>query len=109
MNRVPLPGGVNTYLSLSHASGSVIDHVISNSTEAKAAVSSDGSFIGDHFPLIGSLKLEIRSSPIPVKRPAKLPPSLRAGDTGGLRRLNDALKRKFVGNLEAYSVEEITE
>ena len=57
MSRVSLPEGVTTYMSLSHSKGSVIDHVISNPPNARSQVTPDGSFVGDHFPLIGSLLL----------------------------------------------------
>ena len=38
-----------------------------------------------------------------------MPPCLRAHDKGGLRRLNEALEKKFHGDPGAYTVEEITE
>ena len=82
MSRVPLPLGTSAYLSLAHSKGSVIDHVISNSQQARASVIADGSFIGDHFPIIGSLGIEVLDKPSPNKRPASMPPCLRAGDSG---------------------------
>ena len=107
-SRIGLPPGTTTYRSLSRASGSVIDHVISNS-EASANVAEDGSFAGDHYPVIGGIKLESMGVPIPVKIEAKIPKTIQPGDVGGLRRLNEAITKEFPGDLTGHSVEEITE
>ena len=107
-SRVGLPPGMTTYRSLSKASGSVIDHIISNS-KATANVEEDGSFVGDHYPMIGGIKLESMGDPIPVKIEAKIPKTIQPGDAGGLRRLNEAIMKKFPGDLTGHSVEEITE
>ena len=107
--RIPLPVGVTTYRSLANAHGSVIDHIVSNEREATSKVSEDGAFIGDHFPIIGSLRLRAKASNTPVKIEARIPPNLQAGDVGGLRRLNQAMMKHFTGDASNHSIEDITE
>ena len=89
--------------------GSVIDHIVSNEKEATSKVSEDGAFIGDHFPIIGSLRLRAKASNPPVKIEARIPPNLQAGDVGGLRRLNQAMMKHFTGDASNHSIEDITE
>ena len=107
-SRVGLPAGITTYRSLARASGSVIDHIVSN-TNATANVTEDGSFAGDHYPLIGGIKLNSLGSPMPVKIAAKMPQTIQPGDVGGLRRLNHAIMKRFPGDVTSHSVDEITE
>ncbi len=44
-----------------------------------------------------------------MKIKLKPPPTLRSGDKGGLRRLQESLKKKFSGDLSEYSIGEITD
>ena len=91
--RIPFLESTTTFRSLAGSGwGSTIDHVLSNRKGSLARVSADGLFSGDHFPIIGTILLQAGSAPRPAEIEIKLPPSLRAGDKGGLRRLARIIK-----------------
>ena len=93
--RLPFLESTTTFRSLAGAGwGSTIDHVLSNRKGSTARVSADGLFSGDHFPIIGTIYLQAGNAVRPPKIEIKLPPSLRAGDNGGLKRLEEAIKKE---------------
>ena len=55
--RVPFQGASSTYRNMGDKKfvSITIDHVLSNTEGSEAWVSSDGLFVGDHFPVIGIL------------------------------------------------------
>ena len=100
--RLPFLESTTTFRSLAGAGwGSTIDHVLSNRNGSTARVSADGLFSGDHFPIIGTIYLQAGNAVRPPKIEIKLPPSLRAGDNGGLKRLEEAMKKKLTGTLDS--------
>ena len=96
-------------LHLGNYNGASIDHVLANCGGVSSCVSSDGLYIGDHFPVVASLEtgspLITHKSRIVVTPPSKL----KSSDKGGLRRMARALERKFQGDLSTYSIVAITE
>ncbi len=72
-------------------------------------MSSDGLYIGDHFPVVASL---VTGSPLVIRKPrleVTLPVKLKSSDKGGLRRISRSLERKFQGDLSTYSIVAITD
>ena len=55
--RIPFQGVTSTYRNMGDKKfvSTTIDHVLSNTKGGEAWVSSDGLFVGDHFPIIGVL------------------------------------------------------
>ena len=76
--------------------GSSIDHVLSNRGSVESYVTSDGLYIGDHFPVVAVIRTD---SPSVVRNrlEVKAPPRLKSSDKGGLRRLNRAISKRFSG------------
>ena len=71
-------------------------------------MTSDGLYIGDHFPVIAVIKTDspsVRKNRLEVKAP----PRLKSSDKGGLRRLNRALAKEFSGDISTYSIAAITD
>jgi hypothetical protein len=64
--RIPFQGAASTYRNIGDKEFvfTTIDHVISNTDSSEAWVSSDGLFVGDHFPVIGV----ISADKVPPKR-----------------------------------------
>ena len=67
--RIPYHGAASTYRNMGDKKfvSTTIDHVLSNTVDSEAWVSSDGLFVGDHFPVIGAISAD-RSPPKRSKR-----------------------------------------
>ncbi len=79
-------------LYLGSYQGSSIDHVLSNRGSVESYVTSDGLYMGDHFPVVAVIKTD---SPSVVRNRLEVnaPPRLKSADKGGLWRLNRALEK----------------
>ena len=95
-------------LYLGSYQGSSIDHVLSNRGSVESYVTSDGLYIGDHFPVIAVIKTDCPSV-VRNRLEVKAPLRLKSSDKGGLRRLNRALERKFSGDISTYTIAAITD
>ena len=80
-----------------------------NTDSSEAWVSSDGLFVGDHFPVIGVISAD-KVPPNRSKRLAvRLPATIKAGDKGARKRLTASLEKALKGNLSGWSVSQITD
>ncbi len=110
-SRIPLADGATTYrnLSCNGIRGATIDHILGNFEVHSARVSEDGLFTGDHFPVLATLQIEGPGTKPSKKIKVKPPPTIKAGDKGGLRRLQESLKKRFNGDLSEHTIGEITD
>ena len=109
--RVPFQGAASTYRNMGDKKfvSTTIDHVLSNTEDSEAWVSSDGLFVGDHFPVIGVLCAD-RVPPRRGRRiTVKLPATIKAGDKGARKKLTASLEKALKGNLSGWSVSQITD
>ena len=87
--RIPFQGSASTYRNMGDKKyvSTTIDHILSNTEDGEAWVSSDGLFVGDHFPIIGVLCAD-RVPPQRSRRVAvKLSATIKAGDKGAQKKL----------------------
>ena len=68
--RIPYRGAASTYRNMGDKKfvSTTFDHVLSNTEDSEAWVSSDGLFVGDHFPVIGV----ISADKTPTKRSKRI-------------------------------------
>jgi hypothetical protein len=92
--RIPFQEAASTYQNMGDKRfvSTTIDHVLSYTDGSEAWVSSDGLFVGDHFPVIGA----ICADKVPPKRSeritVKLPVTIKAGDKGARKKLTASLE-----------------
>jgi hypothetical protein len=109
--RIPFQGAASTYRNMGDKRivSTTIDHVLSNTDGSEAWVSSDGLFVGDHFPVIGA----IRADGVPPRRSeritVKLPATIKAGDKGARKKLTASLVKAIRRDLTGWSVSQITD
>ncbi len=96
-------------LHLGSYRGAAIDHVLANRPGVESQVSSDGLYLGDHFPVIASITTSALVKAEKELIEVKAPPRIKSTDKGGLRRLSRALEKKYSGDLSLYSMVSITD
>ena len=80
--------------------GRCIDHIMSNSADCIAEVSQNRSFLSDHMPLVATLMITGIEKKQGERLKQTVIPTIKAGDAGARKRLENKMAKTLGGDLE---------